>query len=66
MNLLALLLARRNARLRAEHERIRAEVRASFSAAGGRAAQAKRRSPFREKARAMMQELGLAELEALR
>lgn len=43
------------------NEALRREVRAAFSAAGGRAAQRKARAPFRAVARQIRDELGLGD-----
>ena len=60
--MIARLIARHRA---ARNERIRREVIATFAAAGGKAAQRKAREPYRERARMLRAELGLASDERL-
>ena len=55
------LLLRRQRKQRQRYERIAAEVRASFSSSGGRAAQRKAKPPVLERARQVRDELGLGE-----
>lgn len=59
--MIARLIAWRHRKARERYEKLAQEVRASFSAAGGRAAQQKAREPFRAKARQTIRELGLPE-----
>ena len=64
--MIAFFLSWRNERRRARHEAIREEVRAAFAAAGGRAAQRKRKAAIYAKCRQLCAEMGKPVPEALR
>lgn len=57
--MIARIIAWRHRRARERNEKLAQEVRAAFSAAGGRASAKKAREPFRAKARQIIRELGL-------